>query len=108
MELLEYFKKTLELFKVVGEGLKGKLAAENITPTIYKTYKLQAIEAALKKINGGFSCTVVCNQRNTGKKEKQIQEIRFRYTKDLKMQNNNAPSSTCGTATTDVMFPLMQ
>ncbi|KAL6573539.1 hypothetical protein OROHE_001998 [Orobanche hederae] len=104
MGVLDYFKKTLELFKGAGEGLKTKLAAQNITASPYKTYKLQAIEAALKKINGNFSCTVICNQRNTSKK-KQIQEVRFRYTKDFKMQNNYVASSTCGTATTDIMFP---
>ncbi|PWA49065.1 hypothetical protein CTI12_AA485860 [Artemisia annua] len=106
MGLLQYFKKTLELFEDDGQGLKGKLARKNITPS--NTYKLQAIEAALKKINGGFSCTVICNERKHSKKEKQIQEIRFMYTKDFKMQNNDVPSSTCSTATTDVMFPLMQ
>ncbi|PWA85625.1 zinc finger, GRF-type [Artemisia annua] len=69
MGLREYYEKTLKLFKDFG-GLKGKLAAENITPTILKTYKLAAIEAALKKINGGFSCTVICNERKTVKRSK--------------------------------------
>nr|GEX87963.1 extracellular ribonuclease LE [Tanacetum cinerariifolium] len=51
----EYFDKSLELHKNAGQGLSAKLAAEKITPSVYNTYKLAAIQAAVKKINGGFS-----------------------------------------------------
>nr|GEY20670.1 ribonuclease 1 [Tanacetum cinerariifolium] len=51
----EYFEKSLQLHKDAGQCLKAKLAAEKITPTIYKTYQLADIQAAVTKINGGFS-----------------------------------------------------
>nr|GEX56375.1 zinc finger, CCHC-type [Tanacetum cinerariifolium] len=36
----EYFEKSLELNKDAGQGLRAKLTAEKIIPTIYNTYKL--------------------------------------------------------------------
>ncbi|KAF5208251.1 Zinc finger, GRF-type [Thalictrum thalictroides] len=102
MGVLQYFEKTLELFgSDIGQRLKAKLAAEKITPTIYSTYKLVDIQAALNKINGNFSCTIICNQRNSNTKE-QIQEIRFSFTKDFKKQHNRTPSRCTGP---DVLFP---
>nr|GEX69245.1 ribonuclease 1 [Tanacetum cinerariifolium] len=97
----EYFEKTLQLHKDAGQGLKAKLAAEKITPTIYKTYKLVDIQAAVTKINGGFSGTIICVQRKGSSNKQQIQEIRFRYTNDFRKQNNSSPSN-CGP---EILFP---
>ncbi|GJR40882.1 extracellular ribonuclease LE [Tanacetum coccineum] len=45
----EYFEKSLELHKHAGQGLRAKLAAaaEKIIPTIYNTYKLVDVQAAV-------------------------------------------------------------
>ncbi|KAF5206776.1 hypothetical protein FRX31_003637 [Thalictrum thalictroides] len=104
MGVLQYFQKTLELFESdIGKQLKAKLADEKITPSIYSTYQLVDIQAALKKINGNFSCTIICNQRNSNKKE-QIQEIRFRFTNDFNKQDNLTPSRCTGP---DVLLPAL-
>nr|GEU94315.1 extracellular ribonuclease LE [Tanacetum cinerariifolium] len=97
----EYFEKSLELHKDAGQGLKAKLAAEKITPTIYNTYKLVDIQAAVTKINGGFSGTIICVQRKGSSNKQQIQEIRFRYTNSFQKQNNLSPSN----CDPEILFP---
>ncbi|GKD61260.1 ribonuclease 2-like protein, partial [Tanacetum coccineum] len=97
----EYFEKSLQLLNDDGQGLKAKLAAEKITPTIYNTYKLVDIQAAVTKINGGFSGTIICVQRQGSSNKQQIQEIRFRYTNNFQKQNNLSPSN-CGP---EILFP---
>lgn len=100
--VLAYFENSLELHKDAGQGLKAKLAAENIIPNNYNTKKLVDIEAAVKKINGGFSGTIICVPRK-GSNTPQIQEIRFRYTNAFQKQNNWSPSS----CTADILFPSL-
>ncbi|GJT97398.1 ribonuclease 1 [Tanacetum coccineum] len=97
----EYFEKSLQLLKDDGKGLKAKLVAEKITPSIFKTYKLADIQAAVKKINGGFSGTIICVQRKGSSNKQQIQEIRFRYTNAFWKQNNLSPSN-CGP---EILYP---
>ncbi|GJU26581.1 extracellular ribonuclease LE [Tanacetum coccineum] len=97
----EYFEMSLELHKDAGQGLKAKLAAENIIPTIYNTYKLVNIQAAVNKINDGFSSTIICVQRQGSGNQQQIQEIRFSYTNNFQKQNNLSPSSRVP----DILFP---
>ncbi|GKA36286.1 extracellular ribonuclease LE [Tanacetum coccineum] len=64
MEGLDYFRKTLDLFKDVGQGLKGTLEAKGIKPVnaefSKKTYTLVEIKTTQQNINGGLSCTVRC------------------------------------------------
>nr|GFA26421.1 hypothetical protein [Tanacetum cinerariifolium] len=65
MEGLDYFKKTLDFFKDVGQGLKGTLEAKGIKPVNaqfnpQKTHTLVEIKTARQNINGGFSCTIRC------------------------------------------------
>nr|GEX20806.1 hypothetical protein [Tanacetum cinerariifolium] len=80
MEGLDYFKKSLDLFKDVGQGLKGTLEAKGIKPVNaqfnpQKTHTLVEIKTALQNINGGFSCTVRCVPSKLDNRP-QIQEIR--------------------------------
>ncbi|GKB92919.1 ribonuclease 1 [Tanacetum coccineum] len=96
----EYSEKSLQLLKDDGQGLKPKLAAEKTTPSIYNTYKLADIQAAVKKINGGFSGTIICIQRQGSSNKQQIQEIRFRYTNDFR--KNILSPSNCGP---EILFP---
>nr|GEU61794.1 ribonuclease 2-like [Tanacetum cinerariifolium] len=97
----EYFEKSLELYKDAGQGLRAKLAAEKIIPTIYTTYKLVDIQAAVNKINDGFSGTIKSVQRQGGGNKQQIQEIRFSYTNNFQKQNNLSPSSRVP----EILFP---
>nr|GEX23617.1 RNA-directed DNA polymerase, eukaryota, reverse transcriptase zinc-binding domain protein [Tanacetum cinerariifolium] len=59
------------------------------------------IQAAVKKINGGFSGTIICVQRQGSSNKQQIQEIRFSYTNEFQKQNNLSPTN-CGP---DILFP---
>ncbi|GKD41638.1 ribonuclease 2-like protein [Tanacetum coccineum] len=97
----EYFEKSLELHKHAGQGLRAKLAAEKIIPTIYNTYKLVDIQAAVNRINDGFSGTIICVQRQGSSNKQQIQEIRFSYTNNFQKQNNLSPS----TRVPEILFP---
>ncbi|GKB92918.1 ribonuclease 2-like protein [Tanacetum coccineum] len=97
----EYFEKSLELHKHAGQGLRTKLAAEKIIPTIYNTYKLVDIQAAVNKITDGFSGTIICVQRQGSGNKQQIQEIRFSYNNNFQKQNNLSPS----TRVPDILFP---
>nr|GFA03070.1 hypothetical protein [Tanacetum cinerariifolium] len=81
-----------------------KLAAEKITPSIFKTYRLTDIQAAVKKINGGLSGTIICVKRKGSSNKEQIQEIRFRYTNNFRKQNNLSPSN-CGP---EILFSLTE
>ncbi|GJY77689.1 extracellular ribonuclease LE [Tanacetum coccineum] len=104
MEGLDYFRKTLDLFKDVGEGLKGTLKAKGIEPVNAKsnktTYTLVRIQTALHDITGGFSCTVRCVPSKLDNVP-QIQEIRFSYKQNFDKKDNSA-SSNCGP---NVRFP---
>nr|GEX87151.1 hypothetical protein [Tanacetum cinerariifolium] len=99
---------TLELNKnwlnLESKELSIKLAAEKITPSIVKTYKLADIQAAVKKINGGLSGTIICVKRKGSSNKQQIQEIRFRYTNNFRKQNNLSPSK-CGP---EILFSLTE
>nr|GEY31825.1 ribonuclease T2 family protein [Tanacetum cinerariifolium] len=85
----EYFEKSLELYKDVGQGHRAELAVEKITPNIYNTYKLVDVQAAVNKINDGFSGIIICVQRQGSGNKQQIQEIRFSYTNNLQKQNSS-------------------
>nr|GEU61793.1 retrovirus-related Pol polyprotein from transposon TNT 1-94 [Tanacetum cinerariifolium] len=69
----------------LSDRLRAKLAAENITPNIYKTYSLVKIQAAVNKINDGFSGTIISVQRQRGGNKQQIQEIRSLSKKEKKV-----------------------
>ncbi|GJT70196.1 RNA-directed DNA polymerase, eukaryota, reverse transcriptase zinc-binding domain protein [Tanacetum coccineum] len=90
-ESVNTLRRVYNCLMMMAKDLKAKLAAEKTTPSIYNTYKLADVQASVKKINAGFSGTIICIQRQGSSNKQQIQEIRFRYTNDFRKQNNLSP-----------------